>query len=268
MSSWVGVALVCLAVNTGIAQHGSLGPRIAAFAGVRAALAEDPHGLANPASAGHPGRIGLAVTASRSYGLSQLQHVSGSLMIGVGRSTFGTALESFGFDEFRRLSAHAIGTRRMNGAPASAGVRITYTRFVIAGFGSLGNLRLSAGLRWSATTAVALGVVAENIATLRRDSQDAHRRLAAGLRAQVSNDLALFLDVDKESGFVPSVHGALELTVMNRFALRSGFSSAPMTFAFGVSARVGGVEAAVGTRRHQPLGWSRCAGAILARQTR
>ncbi|NNE45288.1 MAG: hypothetical protein HKN37_01370 [Rhodothermales bacterium] len=257
--------VLALALSSALGQPLAAGPRVAGLGGAATAVSVDRHALGNPASPATTQGVGLALSSSRSFGLSELDHVSAALALATKIGSAAAVVESFGFEQFRRQTMHVVVTPVTFFQSLTVGARISYTRLVIRDFGSAGYARAALGLRIRLSPTATVGMAIHNLMRSRDDAADAIRRIEFGSRLLISDDLAVNAVISKDAGFNPSAHLACEYVLLGPLVLRAAIATGPSAVSFGIGVRHGIVEAGVASRRHQQLGWSRSVGFAIGR---
>ncbi len=259
------IVLLGLVGNAVSGQPLFRGPRSAALAGASAAMAHSSYGLDNPASLATHSQLGIAVAASRSFGLKELDHALLTGLIGSRNTSIAVTAESFGFEQYRLLTGNITAAGRLMTSPANLAARVTYRRLTVKGYGSLEYYGLAAGIHLDLGPRLDVGAFVENVVRSRSDMAESRRRVVLGIGVAPAQHLRLLADAVTTEAFDPSLRIGIEAILLRRVALRGGFSTFPPSFSTGIGVRLGNLGVDTGGLRHRALGWARSVGLTLSR---
>jgi len=203
------------------------------------------------------GKIGVDLSLSRLYNLSDFQLVAGAASID--RKTFSLTVGSTqltGSDyywERSYLLAGSIGLPYRLRVGASANyLRVEYT----GGYRSLGLTALNLGLVWHAHEAVAVGVVARNVNRPHYKSGSQSLPLISEISVSYvfSDAFSFFLTQHLEENVRDRFFVGQEVNVTKEFSLHLGLATEPTEISGGFSLGVGGLIFDYGFRDNVYLG--------------
>lgn len=188
------------------------------------------------------------------YGLQ-----AAAMVIPTSPGTFGVTYSYFGYSQYHENKI-GVGFGRMLGKNISAGVQLNYLNVFIADqYGNQGNLTVEAGIMAQPVKNLFLGAHVFN-PTGAQISSNTEENIPTIFRFGLSYNLAntIFLaaetekDLDKPAVFKTGV----EFELVDNLSLRTGFSTKPTLYTFGLGYNFKGVEANLAFTRHQKLGFT------------
>ena len=249
------------------------GARIAALAGAGTALADDPWGHANPASAATMSGRSISFYATEGFRLAELRLGALRYAEPTPAGTFAAGARTFGFDAFRETTfslGYANGFRLGTSRHVYAGLSARYYRIALGArsdgtsYGSAGALSLSLGTLLRLHPRLTLGAAATNVnAASYADGSDLAQALSIGLAYQATDRLLIAADVFKDIDYPLTVRAGVEIIPVEVLALRVGVANAPARVTAGLGLRLGLLRARLAAERHETLGWTPAAGFAL-----
>ena len=258
------LATTGLGASTARAQYASGGARLLGLGRAGVALGAEAWGQTNPAAwAGLP-RPRAGIQASRAFGLSELQLATLAAAAPTPVGVVGLGARSYGFDEHRETRVAlglARGVRLGAARQLDVGLSLGYEALATAGYETVGDVLLAAGVQGDLVPGLRLGLAGRNLLALAR-AGDADLRhsaatvpgLAVGLAFSPSDRSLLLLDADHDLDFGLSIRAGAETIVADVLALRVGVSTEPVRFSAGAGIQAGPLRADLAVERHEVLG--------------
>jgi len=252
---WILLIVSLSAAGAG-GQPLEYGAATAALGGAGAALSETGSMRLNPAALAATRTFFLMAGYSRSYGLSELDHLFAETGLPLGSATYGLAIESYGFEQFRQQTLHAALAGMFESTALAAGVAGMVQHRSIPGIPASILISGRAGFIAGFGDRLHIGVAVHRIVQSER-AGDAGRIVLIGASVRPLRKLLFLIDAHKDGGFPVSIRSGLEFMPARTLSVRSGLSTAPETYSLGVGIAVGAVRVALAGQRHSVLGWSR-----------
>jgi len=248
-------------------EHVETGARPAALGGAYCALSDDVHGpLHNPAGAGWLSHQAIALSASRPFGLAELDTQELSVLQPAFGWVLGLHARRFGGRLYREMTIGISGARRIVDI-LSAGCCLRGRQLAIRGYGSDESWSLDLGLvalpgeRWR------WGMAVHNLnnGRLGRDRQGMPQVLMVGLACRPEERLWLSgellgdltdLSVDPFGSPAYPLEWRLgcEARLRNMAALRLGLQNRPLRISAGLELAAGPLRLGYAWRSHPLLG--------------
>ena len=261
-------ALLCFPPRARSAfEHAEVGARPAALGGAYCALSDDAHGpLHNPAGAGWSRHRAVALSASRPFGLAELDTRELSVLQPALGWVFGLHARHFGGGPYRETTV-GISAAHSFLARLSAGGCLRGRQLAICGYGSSESWSLDLGMvalpgaRWR------WGMAVHNInnGRLGRDRQGMPQVLMAGLacrpeeRVWLSGELLgdltdLSIDPFGPTGYPLEWRLGCEARLREAAVLRLGLQNHPLRISAGLALAAGPLRLGYAWRSHPLLG--------------
>jgi hypothetical protein len=183
---------------------------------------------------------------------------------------FGVSFNSFGYSGYNQLKAGLAYGRKFSKV-FSAGVQLDYLRTHIAeNYGNQDAFTFEVGIRTELTKQVTLAAHVFNPIRVKIQSETNDRVPAVfklAIAYQVSEKLLVAVETEKNSDFKPLIRGGMEYRIIDKAALRIGYSTLPSTsgsdnfsiasvFSFGFGLNIRKLILDLSSSYHQTLGWS------------
>ncbi len=252
-------AILCLVqVNLPIPKNSvgqplEFGPRSAGLNGATTALRDQTAGTANPAS--YDGSTFIAVSASRAYGLPELDLVRFAAGRMIGPVGVAAGVDVFGFDEYRRQTFYSDVSTYFSDDRLALGVRAAFTTIRIEQYGRLRLTSLTIGAIAKVVEQATFAVSAHNLFRTGPPTADSMRMISFGAAVRLPGDVHWSVDFIQRSDR-QSIRSGMEIRILRAAALRFGVSPSPATFATGVGIRASPIHAEVAGQWHAELGFS------------
>lgn len=222
-------------------------------------------GLANTSDAIFINCSGLAqltypafsVFYTKPFGMKELSYGSFSAALPTNIGTFATGLISFGNELYSEQSLLLSINRAVN-QNCFYGCNLHYMKLQISGYGSDFALGIDIGLLAKISSRVSWGFFTTNMnrARLGQNYEPLPQTLGTGISVCPTNDLVFNVDIYKDSLFPVEFRCGVEYRLLNRIALRSGFSTEPSQFCAGFGLLFSRIEIDYAVTTHQTLGLS------------
>jgi hypothetical protein len=163
------------------------------------------------------------------------------------------------------LQRFSAGVSRKMSPRLHMGVRLAYLLRGIGGLENDGTFLLDAGMRFSPTPALMIGVMALNPGGAKIIHQDTEQKfpsaLAMALTYHVSTEVNIIIDLMHQSQ-APTQHYALEMEarVHPSVVIRGAISDQPVRLAIGCGLKWQHFQFDISVNHHDPLGYSSSAG--------
>lgn len=206
----------------------------------------------------------VATGGARLFGMPELQPFSirtgGPVLGGVWR-LFGSGFKSGSYGEY----AAGAGYRRTIGKGISLLLETQLLQVSIKNYGSVWSYQVNAGVAFQVQYGVRLALTGYNLtqAKFGAGKYALPRRIAAGGRLGPIENVYLFLELDKDTRYPPTVRLGIGYNVMKPVMLLFGFQSNPEILSAGVSLQVKSYRATAAYQYHPDLGFSQCYGLIV-----
>lgn len=241
------------------AQSLDMGARGLALANAVVVASRFPFEPVNPASAMEIHSLAASFSFGQAHGLSELRHESAVVVYPFGETLTGATLQSFGFQTYRRLTAGLVlSTQIME--DIRLGIRTTYRRVAVAGYGSRAAVGVSAGWQAGVTEAIRAGGAWRYIgAPTGFRNRLLSQELSFGFDARASPNLRLLAAIAREVSSDADLRIGAEISLIDSVRLRLGTGTNPdrITFGLGLTMRTASIDAGVSV--HRILGPSLCA---------
>ena len=220
--------------QTGSAKTFSLG-------GCRTVLTGEPSlFVQNPALLGSFDKIGMQISYSQLFELSELSLSEASFVLPYKKFRFGLGASIFGEKDYYQEIILSFGTGYKLPNNISLGANLKYFRVsysaVYSYFSTLG---LDAGLLYEPKKELKIGLTYQNLNQphLARNYEDIPNLLALGICLAPIKDFSLIFELEKEKNYQMSYHFGQKINITNYFSLRLGLQAQPaqLSFGFGVN---------------------------------
>ncbi len=226
----------------------------------------------------HNNQAGLGGLESPAIGLyyenrflvQELSLKAAAFVLTTKSGTFGINFNSFGYTNYNEMKA-GLAYGRKFGKIFSAGVQLDYLRTHIAeDYGNRDAFTFEVGIRSELTEKLTIAAHIYN--PIRVEIQkDYDEKTPAifklGVAYKISEKLLIALETEKDSDFKPLIRGGLEYKIIDKAAVRVGYSTLPSTsgsenfsiasvYSFGFGLNIRKFVLDLSSSWHQTLGWS------------
>jgi len=213
----------------------SVGARPIALGGAFVGLADNADAIfINPAGIGRIDNLDISIFHARPYGIKELAYSTCGLVYPNRYLSFGTAIQSYGYDDYRETN-FIIALSRGFSKRIYYGMNICYMTLQIKGYGSAGCVSLDMGVLLRPISNLSVGVFARNISrsTIGRDEEKLPQIYSTGLCLQPCHQMSLTLDVYKDVSFPLEYRYGIEYKLIKYLDLRVGIANNPARFSSG-----------------------------------
>lgn len=251
-----GFSFTVVAATMLQAQTLSLGARALAMANATVATSGLPFEPVNPAVRAHVRSAAVACSFGQAFGLEALRHNSLAAVLPIRSIQFGTAIESFGFDAFRRTTASfAVSAAAFRAG--RLGLRFTGRHNGFRGYSGSSAAGISAGWLATVTPEITVGGMWRHVGA----AMDPPRRIlpqeiAVGFEARPSGETRISGAAVREAGFDTDIRIGVETSINGILTARAGTGTSPHRVAFGAGLHVDPVVVHLGLSLHAVLGTS------------
>lgn len=173
--------------------------------------------------------------------------------------TFGVTYSYFGYSQYHENKI-GIGFGRMLGKKISAGIQLNYINLFIADqYGNQGNLAAEAGIMAQPVKNLYIGAHVFNLTGAQVSSysdEDIPTIFRFGLGFRLANTVFIAAETEKDLNNPAVFKSGIELQLVDNLSLRTGFSTKPTLYTFGLGYNYKGIEANLAFTRHQKLGFT------------
>ncbi len=183
---------------------------------------------------------------------------------------FGLSYHYFGYNQYNE-SKIGLAFGKTFGERFSAGIQIDYLAYKLQGdYGKEGLFTFEIGLQHKISEKVVIGAHAFNPIRAKL-TDDPEERVPSifrlGAAFNVSDELVLVLETEKNLDYKPNIRTGLEYKVAEKIFVRVGYESVPALtgsenlsvssqYSFGFGLYLGALEVDFAAQIHQTLGWS------------
>ncbi|MFM6934237.1 MAG: hypothetical protein ACKOXP_02265 [Flavobacteriales bacterium] len=216
--------------------------------------------LNNPAALIGLTKFNVGVSYQNRFGLKELQSQAIVMALPVKKMVLSGGSQFYGYQQYRSMKS-GIGVSLSLSDKVSMGVKLNhhYLRFN-ENYGSASNLSADLGLLVKFTNRLYFGCSALNIGRSKVSANINERlpsALRLGLRYQISNQLSVLSELEKNVIYPLQVKCAAEYQPSSHWYFRGGIATAPLSFSFGFGGKFKDhYSLDIGTAFHQLLGWS------------
>lgn len=191
----------------------------------------------------------------RRFVLADLDLMAVAVALPTRSGTFGLGVQNFGFEEFRQQKIGLTYARPLS-KMLYLGGQINYFNTRIPEYGSNGSLTFDLGLQAEISDELVLGAFIGNPAQLEfAEGENLPTVMKFGASYLPSKKVNVGFELEKDVDFPLRVRAGLEYQAAEPLTVRTGFSSDPGTFHFGLGLRLAnGLVVDTAMRYHQTLG--------------
>lgn len=214
--------------------------------------------LNNPAGLSFLEDFSALVAAEQRFATEELRTVAGGLALPTAGGTFSLSVQYFGFDLYNEQRL-GLGYSRLLTPDLSLGVQFLLHNTQIEEYGSKFIPTFELGLLYSVTDQITVG--GQVINPTRQEvvpDEFLPTELRLGISYQSSESVLFILEAAKDIEYPVQVRAGIEYRVIDMLYLRTGISTEPTLWSFGVGyyAEKSGLQIDFGASQHQFLGIS------------
>lgn len=241
---------------TAVSAQGTMGSRTLALGQTTAALEDDRWAVFHNMARLKPDQPALSVYAMRFAGFAELTDMAAVFTVPVQSAGLSGGVHHYGFDLFSE-------TRFMAGYKSSLdrfhfGFVTSYHHVRQGGnYGSAGAIGMNAGIAAEIDHRLTLGARAVNLnRPAYGENEELARELVIGVSYRMSDKAMITGDLVKDVRYPLSVRSGLELWLLDRVAIRTGVTTAPVTWSLGLGLSLPPLDVSIAVQRHEVLGLS------------
>ncbi len=188
------------------------------------------------------------------YGLQ-----AAAIIIPAAPGTIGVTYSYFGYSKYHENKI-GVAFGRMLGKNISAGVQLNYLNVFIADqYGNQGNLTVEGGIMAQPVKNLFLGAHVFNPTRAQVSSdtdEDIPTIFRFGMGFRFANTIFLAVETEKDLDNPAVFKTGIEFELVDNLTLRTGFSTKPTLYTFGLGYHYKGIKANLAFTRHQQLGFT------------
>jgi hypothetical protein len=237
----------------------AIGGRAAAMANTSVALYDGWSGFNNQAGLGWCRKFSAGASYENRFLLKELSLKALGAVLPVKKGAFGLSFRHFGFSLYNEIKTGlAFGMRFGNAF--SVGIQLDYLRFHIGDdYGTKNLFTFEIGLQYRVKEQLCLGVHIFNPVPMKLTDDPVERIptvIRLGTAWQVSQNLIMSAEVEKDLMNKPILKAGLEYNLINPLYIRIGYLTTPSQFTFGFGIEFGGLNFDIASSYHMVLGFS------------
>lgn len=210
----------------------------------------------NPAGLAYVEQFSGMVAAEQRFATDELRSVVAGVALPTSGGTFGLNIQYFGFDLYNEQRL-GLSYARMLTPNLSIGTQIILHNTQIEEYGSKFIPTFDLGLTYSVSPQITIGAYVFN--PTRQEvvpNEFLPTQLNVGIRYQSSARVNFLLEAVKDIDYPVQVRGGIEYEVIEELFLRTGISTEPVTWSFGVGyyLKESRLQIDFGAYQHQFLG--------------
>ncbi len=245
------------------ARSGGLGRSSLALSGFWA-------GFNNQASLADYNKLSAGIYYENRFIVKEMNLAAGGFILPTKSGTFGLNLTWFGYSDFNEKKI-GLGYGRKFGKSFSAGIQLDYlSTYIAENYGKKSLITFELGFKASLGENFIIGGHLFNPVPvyIQKEFNDRIPTVfSIGAVYYISNELLITLETEKSSEFKPLIRGGIEYQIINRVAVRMGYSTLPSQtgatkfsiasiFSFGFSLNFDKFDIDFASSYHNVLGWS------------
>lgn len=238
----------------------SNGSRALSLANASVALNDVWAHMNNPAAMVGLKKQSMGVSYQNRFGMKELQSQALVYALPFKRMVFSVGSQCYGYQQFRSFK-NGLGMAMALSDKVSLGVQLNHHAIRLnENYGSSSTLTGEMGLLVQFSERIRFGCSVFNVGRA-KISSNANERLSTflrvGMQYVISNQLFVVSELEKNVLNPLSFKLGAEYKPVRYIAFRGGFSTAPISFSFGVGTNFKNrYQLDLGTAYHQVLGWS------------
>ncbi|MEN0005255.1 MAG: hypothetical protein AAF798_13970 [Bacteroidota bacterium] len=221
-------------------------------------------GLGQPSRWEHPANLAFAklssvtATASNSFLLPEVQHIGLTGSFAFANAGMRLQVDQVGLADAFRQMRFQVGYGRLLLEDFSLGVQLEAVQIQLFEYGSAWQKNYAIGMQYQLHPSLIMQMQVRNPIPLpQADYLPSASLVQLSLNYQVSSEVDLFTEVEKNVHFPVRLKVGLEYRVLKQVAFRTGMLTGPTQLAFGFGYRFWEhYQLDVATTFHQQLGWS------------
>ncbi|MDQ3276761.1 MAG: hypothetical protein M3Q06_00435 [Bacteroidota bacterium] len=190
----------------------------------------------NLGALGTPQQLSAGVYTERRFMLKELASFNGAVVVPTGSGNFGWRGDYFGSAAYNQSSTGLAYAREL-GSKVALGVQFNYYALTTAGYGRASTIGFDAGILLKVSSQVNAGLQVSNPLGASWGKEGVERipaLYAAGLGYDVSKQVFIGLEVEKQEDKPVSVNAGLHYAVAEKLVARTGVHSAAQLYYLGV----------------------------------
>lgn len=247
-----------------------VGARSAAMGNASAALSDLWSVNNNQSGLAGLSQIAAGLAYENRFLVKELGLKSFALAIPTNTGTFGLSFNSFGFADYSEMKT-GLAFGKKFGKVFSAGLQLDYLRTHIAeSYGNSDAFTFEVGVRTELTRQFTIAAHVFNPIHVQIQNETNDRVpviFKLGMAYEVAEGLLLAVETEKNSDFKPLLRGGMEYAIIEKAAVRIGYSTLPSTsgsdgfsiasaLSFGFGLNLKNFLLDLSSSYHQTLGWS------------
>ncbi len=254
--------IVCILFPCGISalDHLRCGARAASLSGAFVALTDPWSTFHNQAGIAGLECITGAVFYSSRFGLKELAHAAGTVVLPVKQGTFGVSYSQFGTGTCKETKAGLAFARYLSHHLA-AGIQLDYLSFLLPENRHAATcFTFEGGVLLNASETIALGLHLFNPLCQKYKGYSTEMEvpviLRSGASINLSEWLVLALEMEKSSGIPVLFKTGMEVRFPQNLSFRFGVSGEPFSYTAGFGYQMGKMISNIGFFYHGNLGFT------------
>lgn len=202
--------------------------------------------------------MSAGIFTERKFLLSGLNRFTGVFALPTSSGTFGLTIDYFGYNKFNEKKA-GIAYGRKLGENFSAGIQVDYIQLSIPEYGNKNIFTFEAGLQYQIMKELMVGAHIFNPlrwTTTEFTDEKYPTLLSVGIGYLPSDKVSIVLETEKDIDNPLRFKTGIEYKLIDKLHLRSGYSTSPSMYSFGMGINLNALKIDVATTVHPILGFS------------
>lgn len=277
MKVTISLFLVFISTCSYSGHYNVLGARSKGLGSSSVTLSGFWSGFNNQASLSDYNKLAAGIYYENRFIVKEMSLAAGGFILPTKTGTFGLNLTWFGYSNYNEKKI-GLGYGRKFGKSFSAGVQLDYLSTYIADdYGNKNLLTFELGFKAAVGENIVIGGHLFNpvpVYIQKEFNERVPTVFTIGAAYHISKKLFITLETEKNSEFKPLIRGGIEYHIIDRVAVRTGYSTLPSQngstkfsiaslYTFGFSLNFEKLDIDFASSYHNILGWSPSLSAII-----